>query len=288
MSKLRIYSDIHLQLDHYFADGAPFDARTGEMRVWRPEVLPNEKEQTLVLAGDLWIGTRVVEYAGYSWLGEVAPRFKNVIIVLGNHDFWPMNNSLTIKTGADKVRELLQDHCLFNVHVLDMNTFDDGELLFVGATLWTDMNKADPLTMHNMPNFMSYDGKIGYEHYADGKGWTRFTSEKWISTHTRHRDYIRHVVEQNRDRKIVVVTHHLPLHILIDPRYAGDNSNYYYSSDLSEFILDNPHIKAWFFGHTHYQRDEMFGETRMYNNAVGYAGEHMEQRGLVKHEVLDV
>jgi predicted phosphohydrolase len=242
----------------------------------------------LILAGDLWVGTRFIEHAGHSWVGYVASKFKNVVIVLGNHDYWPGNHAITILDGADKARGMLQDHGLFNVHILDMTTIVIDDVLIVGATLWTDMNRGDPLTMHNMPNFMSYDGKIGYEHYADGQGFSRFTSNKWVMTHDKHKNYIKHVVEANRDTSIVVVTHHFPLHHLGDPRYIGDNSNYYYSSDMSEFILDNPHIKAWFFGHTHYQRDEMFGETRMYNNAVGYAGEMMEMYEMVKHEVLDV
>ena len=291
MSKLRIYSDIHL--DHYFAYGVPFDARTGEMKVWRPKELPNEKEQTLILAGDLWTGTRFIEFCGYSWITEMSGRFKNVIIVLGNHDYWPMNNALTIKTGADKARAMLADHGLYNVHILDMTVFDDGDILFVGATLWTDMDKGDPLAMHNMSMFMSYDGKIGYEHFKDG-GFSRFTSEKWISTHIKHRDYIRLIAEQNRDRKIVVVTHHVPLLHLGDPCYAEMSSNAYYMSDLSDLILDNENLVLWAYGHTHYQMDRIFpdyagsGGCRMYNNAVGYQGEHMEQQGLVKHEIVEV
>ena len=73
-----------------------------------------------------------------------------------------------------------------------------------------------------------------------------------------------------------------------DPQYADDGGNGYYMSDLSDLILDNPHIKLWCYGHVHYQYDSMFGDTRMLNNCVGYQGQHMEQRGLVKHEVIEL
>lgn len=208
------------------------------------------------------------------------------MIVLGNHDYWPTNNKLTIFDGGDKCNAMLQDMCLFNVKVLDMDTHIDGEFLFVGATLWTDMNKSEPLAMYDMSRFMAYDGKIAFD---TGENYiSRFSSEKWVKTHLKHRDYLKIVFDQNKDKKIVVITHHIPLMTLGDERYVGDQSNAYYMSDLSDLILDNPHIKLWIYGHTHNQRDTMLGDTRLINNCVGYQGEHMEQQGLVVHETIEL
>lgn len=252
---------------------------------WYPPALPDDKETTLILAGDLWIGTAFIEYCGFSWIREVACQFKQVIIVLGNHDYWPGNNSITIKAGAKKCREMLLQRHIYNVHILDADTFEDEGILFVGATLWTDMNKSDPLTMMSLNTYMAYDGKCAYE-TGPGGAWSRFTAEKWVSTHHKHLDYIKHVVEQNRDKQIVVITHHIPLTNLSDPSFSKGLSDGYYSSDLSGFILDNEHISHWFYGHTHFHRDEMFGNTRLINNCVGYTSQHFEQEGLVKHEVI--
>lgn len=258
----------------------------GDKAFWYPPELPDDKETTLILAGDLWIGTKFIEWAGFSWIGKVAPKFKQVLIVLGNHDFWPQG-TLTIKNGADKCNAMLQDHGLHNVHVLDMSTYVDGDYLFVGATLWTDMNQAEPMAMYNMSNFMAYDGKIAFETGPNG-AYTKFTSDRWVQTFYKHRDYIKHVVEQNRDKKVVVITHHLPLTTVSDPVYNGDKSNAYYMSDLSNIMLDNPHIKLWFHGHSHYQHETMFNETLIINNAVGYTSEHMEQQELVKHKTIEI
>jgi len=287
--KIRVYSDIHI--DHYFANGVPLDANTGEVKCWAPPVLPDDKETTLILAGDLWTGTRFIEFAGYSWITEVSTRFKNVLIVLGNHDYWPGNNALTILGGGDTCNAMLQDFGCYNVKVLDCDTWADGEYLFVGCTLWTDMNSNNALSMYNMPRFMAYDGKCAYDTGPNGQ-WTRFTSEKWVQTHAKHRAYIKQIAEQNRDKKIVVITHHLPLLFLGDPRYQGDKSNHYYMSDLSDVILDNEHIVMWIYGHTHYQNDVMFPSSsgydgcRMLNNSVGYVSEGHELSKKVKHEII--
>jgi len=289
--KFRVYSDIHL--DWYFSNGMPYDANDGEVKCWKPPVLPDDKETTLILAGDLWVGTRFIEFAGYSWITEISTRFKNVLIVLGNHDYWPGNKALTIVRGGDTCNAMLQDFGCYNVKVLDCDTWQEDDILVIGATLWTDMDKHDPFAMHNMPNYMSYDGKISHETFSGG-GWHRFTSEKWVQTHDKHRKYIKTVLEQNRDKKCIVVTHHLPLEYLIHPMYKGNSSNAYYVSDLSDIILDNDNLVMWVYGHTHFQSDIMFPEwagengVRMVNNCVGYQGEHLEQQGLVKHEVIEL
>lgn len=286
--KLRIYSDIHL--DHY----SGYDAKNGRPILWYPPPLPDDKETTLILAGDLWTGTRFIEFGGFSWIGYVAQQFKQVLIVLGNHDYWPRNHQLCIKGGGDKCNGMLQDCGLFNVKVLDMGTHEDGDFLFIGATLWTDIDKNDALAMYNMTRFMNYDGKCAYETGPGGQ-WSRFHSDKWVHTHDRHKAYIKRVAEQNRDKKIVVITHHVPLLGIGDPMYFGQASNAYYMSDLSDLILDNDNILMWCHGHTHYQHQTRFpawadenNGCLIINNCVGYKDEHMEQQGLIRHEVIEL
>jgi hypothetical protein len=63
----------------------------------------------------------------------------------------------------------------------------------------------------------------------------------------------------------------------VHPKYQHDTlMNGAYSSDLSEFILDNPQIRVWTHGHTHDPFDYMVGSTRIICNPRGYAG--YEQR----------
>jgi predicted MPP superfamily phosphohydrolase len=284
--KIREYSDMHL--DHYGSQDV----------MWYPPKMPDDSETTLILAGDIWIGTHFIAHAEDSWIGNVSQHFKRVLVVLGNHDYWPTEKYLSIKAGAQKCRDLLAHLGIMNVFILDCDVLEVEDVLFVGCTLWTDMNKGDPLTMFNMPNSMHYDGKIAYEtglkslnlqtNSYSQMGWSRFTSEKWVQTHYKHRDYLKIIFEQNKDKKIVAITHHLPLLTLNDPRFAGHHANHYYSSDLSDLILDNPHVKLWFYGHTHYQQELLFGETLLVNNCVGYKSQGFEQMHLVKHKVFEV
>ncbi len=273
--KIRCFSDCHLdwyanalhQTRTFDPNEEPFDP------FWYPPEMEDDKNTILILAGDIWVGTRFIEYAGYSWIAKVSQQFKQVLIVLGNHEFWPGNNSLAIVGGADKCNGMLQDHGLFNVHVLDCVSKEIDGVLFIGATLWTDMNKRDPLAMLNMTQFMAYDGKSRY------KDDMKFSSERWVTTHSKHRKYIEQALRLNKDKKTVVITHHLPMTTLGDPRYDGDESNCYYSSDLSDVIFDNPQIALWCFGHSHHTVDRMMVNTRLVNQSVGYISEHKLQTG---------
>jgi Icc-related predicted phosphoesterase len=254
---------------------------------WYPKVLPDENNTTLILAGDIWTGTKFINYMEYSWISKVASRFKQVLVVLGNHDYWPGNDALTIKDGGKHANELLNNMGVLNVKVLDCDIHQDDDVLYVGATLWTDMSNSDPIKMVSMETVMSHDGKIAYETEPNGK-WIRFTSQKWIDTHYRHLDYIKHVARENRNKKVVVITHHAPLTNLVDSSYANDFLNSYFSNDLGDFILDNQNIVNWCYGHTHHFIDKQLEHCRIMSNPVGYKSENRELKGLIQHSTHDV
>jgi hypothetical protein len=54
-----------------------------------------------------------------------------------------------------------------------------------------------------------------------------------------------------------------------------------YSSDLTDFILDRPQIKAWTHGHTHELFDYRIGSTRILCNPRGYV---LYERGSDEEE----
>ena len=54
-----------------------------------------------------------------------------------------------------------------------------------------------------------------------------------------------------------------------------------YASDLDQFILNRPRIRAWVSGHIHHPFDFYIGNTRLLNNARGYVG---SERGNQKED----
>jgi hypothetical protein len=198
---------------------------------------------------------------------------------------------------------------LSNVYLLDKEVKTIDDVTFIGGTLWTDMNREDPLTLLHIrgmmndfrcvsnsnrmierkvpvyeenPNFTP-DGKNGGKYLTKESGGyieighkrvsqpSTFCPEDAVPEHKAMIEYIRTVIEGKFDEKFVVVGHHAPSRQSTHPRYQHDAlMNGAYSSSLDEFILDHPQIKLWTHGHTHEDFDYMIGTTRVFCNPRGY------------------
>ena len=190
-------------------------------------------------------------------------QFPHVVYVAGNHEFY---HGKFIGSLQD-----LRDECskYSNVYFMedDMRTIND--VTFIGSTLWTDMNKGDPLTLHAVADMMN-DYRI-IRH--DGHGYSKLRPAHTADRHRKSVGYIRTIIEGKFDEKFVVVGHMAPSKLSVHPRYQNDTlMNGAYASDLSEFIMDHPQIKLWTHGHTHHKFDYMIGSTRIVCNPRGYIG----------------
>lgn len=282
--KIKLVSDLHLEFSDCF-------------------IKNDEGCDVLILGGDIMIAEdlhdhpyvpSVYEHGAFADLGRKQKRvqtfrdflkrcsfqFPHVIYVAGNHEFY---HGKWVK-GIQYLREECAQFA--NVHFLERDCFILDDVTFVGGTLWTDMNKGDPLTLHAVRDMMN-DFRIIKN---DDKGYTNLKPADTVIRHRETLQYIKHVVSENPQGKYVVVGHHSPSTQSIHPRYAHDSlMNGAYHSDLSEFILDHPQIKLWTHGHTHHPFDYMIGETRIVCNPRGYENDgYSENTGWNPNIVLEV
>ena len=207
-------------------------------------------------------------------------QFPHVIYIMGNHEFY----NGKYYAGIDYMREECAKYP--NVYLLeqDMKIIDD--VVFVGGTLWTDMNKRDPLTMHAIEGMMN-DFRIVRN---DKREFAKMSSLDVAIRHDKTLGYIKHIVQEHKDKKCVVVGHHSPsfqsAHEMYKDQYLMNGG---YHSDLTDFILDHPQIKLWTHGHTHHPFDYTIGETRIVCNPRGYENDgYSEQTGWNPNIVIEV
>jgi hypothetical protein len=210
-----------------------------------------------------------------------------VVYIAGNHEHYHGDFATTIP----KLKESLA--YLNNVHVLNNETFEHRGAVFAGTTLWTDMNKGDPLTLQSMSRMMndfrcvensnrvvSYrtflpdPANPGQEIVKFKERPATFSPEDAMEEHRIALEFIAKAYEDTPPwTHFIVVGHHTPSHSSCHPRYKGEHlMNGGYHSDLSNFILDRPRIKLWTHGHTHELYDYMIGSTRIVCNPRGYIG----------------
>jgi len=207
-------------------------------------------------------------------------QFPHVIYVMGNHEFY----NGKFYAGVDYMREECAKYP--NVYMLEQDTKIIDDVTFVGGTLWTNMNKRDPLTMHAIEGMMN-DFRIIRN---DKRNYATMSALDVAVRHDRTLAYIKLVLAENKDKRCVVVGHHSPSFQSVHPMYAHETlMNGGYHSDLSEFILDHPQVKLWTHGHTHHPFDYVIGETRIVCNPRGYENDgYSEDTGWNPNIVLEV
>lgn len=286
------------------------------------ELTNDENADVLVLAGDICVAKDLGPRDSFNVRGEhdrsnkihqffqeCCARFPHVVYIAGNHEHYHGDYNRTIGTLISFLGYLP------NLHILDKTSFTYKDVTFIGGTLWTDMNKEDPITLHSMSSMMndfrcvtnsarkvSYKTPV-FEYDANGdlvrnpdsspkilkhefhERDARFTPEDAVVDHRAMLDYIQTVIEGKNDKKFVIVGHHAPSKSSTHPRYKDEQvMNGGYSSELSEYILDHPQIKAWVHGHTHEDFDYMIGSTRIVCNPRGYINyEHRADNWKLKY-----
>jgi Icc-related predicted phosphoesterase len=199
---------------------------------------------------------------------RVSFQFPNVIYVMGNHEHYHGKFDRSRQYFLDEFAKL----GITNIHLLENDTKEIDGVHFVGGTLWTDMNKGDPLTVHAIEAMMNDFRVIRIA----SENFKKFLPSRAAREHLKTKQYIKTVLEGlPEDARVVVVGHHAPSPLSIHEQYKHDTlMNGGYASDLSEFILDRPKIKVWTHGHMHQCFDYMIGDTRVLCNPRGYHDEN--------------
>ena len=272
MPKIALASDLHLEyadIDLKNTEGADVlilsgDIMTAEELRKAPRINLTDMTQEQ-LDKQIMFETGAMKHAKRfrGFLDRVSAEFPKVISIAGTHEFYHGKWNQTI--------EVLRKECAYypNIYFLERDTIVLDDYVFIGATLWTDCNKFDPLTLHNLC-FMMSDFQIIKN---EDRGYTRLQVADTYARHKKTLLYFKSKLSEHASEKVVIVGHHTPSTLSTHDRYKHEHvMNGGYHSDLSELILDNPQIKLWVHGHTHDPFDYTIGQTRVTCNPRGYVG----------------
>jgi Icc-related predicted phosphoesterase len=283
--KIKVISDLHLEFADFHCPN-------------------NEGADVLILSGDIMIAEDLHDHPGFDFdpyshgafadlgrkqqrvatfrdfLKRCAFQYPHVVYVAGNHEFY----NGKFYAGIQYLRNECAKHP--NVYFLENDTKIIDDVVFVGATLWTDMNRGDPLTLHAVRDMMN-DFRIIRN---DQKGYTPLKPADVALRHRETLQYFRLMLSEHKDKKCVVVGHHSPSFQSVHEEYKSQYlMNGAYHSDLSEFIMDHPQVKLWTHGHTHHTFDYVIGETRVICNPRGYQSDgYSEDTGFDPAKIVEV
>jgi Icc-related predicted phosphoesterase len=224
MTDVLILSDLHLEF--HKDEGSEF------IRSLDPDV------DVLVLAGDICAGGQIPKT-----IGALCQRFKNVIYIHGNHEFY----NYTRKQVLDKTEQACKENT--NLYWLDNSTAEISGVRFLGTPLWfKNAPTAPKYALNDFYKIREYETWV----YEENKKAVEFLATSKPGD--------------------VVVTHHLPSRKSVPPEYKNSSLNAFFVCDVENVIMDcQPAL--WCHGHSHTRSEYFIGKTKVICNPMGYPTE---------------
>lgn len=231
-------------------------------------VLPDDIHDIdlVILSGDITTAKRLNHnfFESKKFFDSLCSRFPQVFYIAGNHEFYNSEWNHTLDT--------LRNFCkrYHNLTFFDNDSLVLNDYVFVGTTLWTSMDRTSVADKHYIQKSMNDYRVIQYRE-------KRLTCEDTITEHVFSTHFIREVVKAHPEKKVVVMTHHMPTPLSIHPKYKGQTLSAAFASDLSDLILENENIVLWTCGHTHDGHSYRMGKTFVLCNPRGYVTANYEE-----------
>ena len=201
------------------------------------------------------------QYAFWDWASK---HYKQVIVCLGNHDFYGYYDLATMPDGYCKeIRHNV--HAYYN-KVIRLTgkgglTIDrtKAQVDIIVSTLWSFI---EPYNAYQTEKGVSDFYRILYDGH-------RLTADDFNREHERCLAFIKKAVSESKAKTKIVLTHHVPTQLCTAREFAGSPINGAFTVELGDYIADSG-IDYWIYGHSHRNIEAQIGNTHILSNQLGY------------------
>ncbi len=242
--KIQYASDLHLE----FRDNASY-LKHNSMKV---------VGDILVLAGDIgYLGDQ--NYSDHPFWDWVSENFKQVIVAMGNHEFYKFFDISSLNNGYRL--QIRHNVAAYYNSVVSVEGVD-----IIVSTLWSHIPLKDAsFTEQVISDFrrILYKGEL-------------LTFADFNREHRKCLDFLEKAVSESKAEHKIVVSHHVPSFRMQDPKFKDSKANGAFTVELEDYI-ETSGIDYWIYGHSHYNVDVRIGNTHCVSNQLGYVfhNEHL-------------
>lgn len=235
--KLRILSDIHKE----FFNKCSFDNYCSIFST-------DSVYDYLIIAGDLNVDSHKSTLDDIYYLTETP-----IIFVPGNHDFWGGSYHTKNKVMSDQL------DCEY-IHYLNNSSFEDGNYMFIGTTLWWSDKPSANVSMYIKGMADYHKIKEMYMGEETGYDWGR-------EAYT----FLEESLKYAQAHKLipVVITHNAPSYKSVCDKYKRSPMNIFFANNYDDLIKKYK-PKLWVHGHMHNSFKYKIGDTLVVCNPYGY------------------
>lgn len=191
-------------------------------------------------------------YSQYKFWDWASKHYRQVIVCLGNHDFYGYYDLATVPDGYCK--EIRRNvHAYYNavVHIDDVD--------IIVSTLWSFI---EPYNAYMTEKSVSDFYRIKYNGH-------RLTADDFNKEHQRCLEFIKQAVAKSKARTKIVLSHHVPTQLCTSKEFLSSTINGAFTVELGDYIADSG-IDYWIFGHSHRNIDAEICKTKIRTNQLGY------------------
>ncbi len=218
----------------------------------------------VVLAGDIGKGAAGVEWAKKEFT-------QPVIMIAGNHEHYGTN----LRRNLRECYEAAEGS---HVHFLENDDVVIDGVLFLGCTLWTDLDlwgeserdRCAQYCEQFINDFRLIQCGIDERNLME----RTLTPRQMREIHLESRAWLGHEFDDGFEGKIVVVSHHLPSIKSVATRFLESEKQSLITSAFASRLdaeIERWQPDLWLHGHTHDSCDYKIGRTRVVCNPRGYS-----------------
>ena len=191
-------------------------------------------------------------YKAYDFWDWASRNYKQVIVCLGNHDFYGYYDLATMPDGyCLNIRPNVKAYYNSVVHLPDVD--------IIVSTLWSFIEPdIDFIVERSVSDFY----RIKYEGH-------RLNAQNFNAEHERCLAFIKQSVTESKAKTKIVLTHHVPTQLCTADEFKGSAINGAFTVELGDYIADSG-IDYWIYGHSHRNMDAKIGKTQIISNQFGY------------------
>jgi Icc-related predicted phosphoesterase len=205
--------------------------------------------------------------------------FPHVLLIAGNHEHYDGVFDDTIG---------LMRRFLPGVTVLDDEAVEIGGVRFFGSTLWSDFQGRSETAMNAIRRRMGEYFFVKTYAGSDAGTLPRFRPEDALKAHDLAKAALRREVTKDDGKRTVVITHHAPSRLGLNPRFAGNGLDPAYASSLDDEMSRFENVPVWVHGHTHIAKTYRVGNTVLRSNALGFAAKGQGAPGFSLKAHFDI
>lgn len=191
------------------------------------------------------------------FLTKMCHMFTRVFIITGNHEYYYHHGRYIsdtdrwMATVEAKIRDIATR--LTNLVYLQNELFElpETDICIYGTTLWSRITDRERSVVR--------------QQIADYQRIPNMTTDRSTQLFETN---VAHLTETLQNKRLIVISHHLPKYDLIADKYRSSGINSAFASTVE--IADDPRIVAWIAGHTH----SPMIQGKYYVNPIGYPMEN--------------